>query len=78
MNHPENMILYPNPFTNEIYVSHPERVKYIQITDITGQTVKQFIFNGKSIVTENLSSGIYFIKIETHTGETIIRKMVNN
>ena len=77
-NNPENIILYPNPFTNEIYVSHPERVKNVQITDIIGQTVKQLIFNGNSIVTENLSSGIYFVKIETLSGKILIQKMVKN
>jgi len=73
-----NIQLYPNPFSNEIYISHPELVKSIQVTDIMGQIVKQASFNGKSIVTRNLSNGIYFITVERFTGEKTVHRMVNN
>jgi hypothetical protein len=77
-NNTNNIQLYPNPFKNEIYISHPELVKSIQITDVMGQIVKEASFNSKFIATENLCSGVYFITIETITGEKTIRKMVNN
>ena len=77
-NHANNIQLYPNPFKNVIYITQPEMVKNVQITDIFGQFVKQAIFNGKSIATENLSSGVYFITIETFAGEKTVYKMVNN
>jgi hypothetical protein len=77
-NNETNIQLYPNPFKNEIYISHPELVKNVQITDIMGQIVKQVNFNGKSINTENFSSGVYLVIIESFTGEKTVYRMVNN
>jgi hypothetical protein len=77
-NNETNIQLYPNPFKNEIYISHPELVKNVQITNVIGEIVKKEIFNGKSIVTKNLSNGVYFITIERFTGEKTVYRMVNN
>jgi len=77
-NDDDHIQLYPNPFKNVIYITHPESVKNVKITDIFGQTVKQATFNGKFIATENLSSGIYFVNIETVAGKKTVYKMVNN
>ena len=71
-----NIQVYPNPFSNEIYISQPNLVKSIQVTDILGQQKKNVIFNGKSILVEELSNGIYFITIESFAGEKLIRKVV--
>jgi len=68
--------LFPNPFSNEIQISHPDLVNSVQITDILGQKIKNTTYNGKSINTENLSSGIYIITLETLSGEKMIYKMV--
>jgi hypothetical protein len=70
--------LYPNPFTHEIQISDPNLVNSVQITDIMGQVVKNTVYNGKTITTENLSSGVYMVVIETHSGEKMIYKMVKN
>jgi len=72
------IVLYPNPFTNEIQISHPELVKCIQITDVVGQTIQNAIFNGKSIITEALSSGIYFVTVEGFNGGNVVYKMIKN
>jgi hypothetical protein len=71
-----NIQLYPNPFNNEIYISHPELVKNVQITNVMGQIIEKITFNGKYIATENLCSGIYFVTLETITSEKTIFKMV--
>jgi hypothetical protein len=77
INDVENIILYPNPFTNEIYINNPEMVKSVAIMDITGEKVKNVSFVGNPISTGDLSSGIYFVVIETITGEKLVYKMVN-
>jgi hypothetical protein len=77
-NNISNIQLYPNPFTNIIYVSHPELVKNVQIVDIMGKIVKQISFTGKYFTTENLGTGIYFVTIESITGDRTIYKMVKN
>jgi len=71
-----NPVLYPNPFTNEIYVNNPETVKTVQIFSAMGQKIEHVTFNGKSIKTDNLSSGVYFVTIETLVGDKLTHKMI--
>jgi hypothetical protein len=72
----DNVVLYPNPFTNEISVSNPSFVKSVVITNATGQIVKTVAFDGKTISTKELASGIYFVIIENHNGEKTVNKMI--
>jgi hypothetical protein len=76
-NDAENIILYPNPFTNEIYINNPEMVKSVEIMNITGDKLRNISFEGNPIFTRDLSSGIYFVIIETINGEKLVYKMVN-
>jgi len=71
-----NIRLYPNPFTDKIYISQPDLVQSVQITDMIGQQIKNVIFNGKSILVSELSNGIYFVTLESFTGEKLIQKVV--
>ena len=71
-----NIMLYPNPFNNAIYVSNPAMVQSIQIKNLTGQTVKDIMYDGKTISTDDLVSGIYFITIVGKTGDKIVHKLV--
>jgi hypothetical protein len=48
----------------------------VQITTLTGQNVKEVIFNGKTISTGDLASGIYFVTIEGYNGEKGVYKMI--
>jgi hypothetical protein len=77
MNHLSNLVLYPNPFTGEIHINHPELVKHIQITNTIGENIENVLFNGKSIITKNLSNGIYIVKIEFISGEKSFYKMIS-
>ena len=68
--------LYPNPFKNEINISTPSIVKSVQIMNLAGQSVKGVSLNGKSISTGELSNGVYFVIIESVSGEKAVHKMV--
>ena len=70
------VVLYPNPFTNEINISNPNAVKGIQITNAAGQKVKKVVFDGKSITTSELANGIYFVTIENFRGDMVVYKMI--
>ena len=72
----DDIVLYPNPFTNEINISNPAAVKSVTITNVAGQEIKQTVFNGKSISTEKFASGIYFVAVESVTGDKMVYKMV--
>ena len=71
-----NVVLYPNPFSNEISISHPELIKSVQITNAFGQKIKETIFVGKTINTGDLATGVYIVTIESVTGEKAMYKMI--
>ena len=73
---PSPIITYPNPFTNEIIVSNPELIKSIQITTVIGQKVKEEMITDKPISTEFLAKGIYFVTIESVSGDKVVHKMI--
>jgi hypothetical protein len=71
-----DIILYPNPFTNEININYPTMVKNVQITNFAGQKMKEVEFNGNIIKTGNLTNGVYFVVIESVAGNKAVYKMI--
>jgi len=71
-----NLELYPNPFRNEIMINIPGEVKSVQITNVIGQNINNINFDGKTIKTGKLNAGIYFVTIESHSGDKVVYKMV--
>ena len=63
-----DIIVYPNPFVNELYIRTGEsnEVVSIQISDISGQLVfEQIIDKGQSTIDlSKLNSGIYILRVE--------------
>ena len=68
--------LYPNPFKNEIYVSCENNIMNIEILNLAGQKIKNVVLNKNLINTSNLNNGVYFVVIETFSGEKSVYKMV--
>jgi hypothetical protein len=68
--------LYPNPFTNEIYIDNHDWVKNVQIMSVYGQKIKEFTLSGNKFTTSELPKGVYFIIIENFNGEKSVHKMV--
>jgi hypothetical protein len=73
-------IVYPNPTTGELTIDNGEReIEKIEIFDITGKKLSfQYFITSEfyhKINTSNLTSGIYFIKINTKKGE-IVKKII--
>jgi len=71
----QNMIIYPNPTKNEIFISSGFEIKSINIVNSIGQTVIRKNINNQSIAinVSDLSKGMYIIsvvsdnnKIENH------------
>ena len=71
-----NVVVYPNPFRNEIYINATKAIKNVSITNATGQKIKSVIFDGKAISTEELPQGVYFVTIEDLNGDKLIYKMI--
>ncbi len=62
--------VYPNPFKNELNIDSKLNLKNIEIYNAAGQKVLQS--KEKSISTQSLKTGVYFVKIQTDKGiETI-------
>ena len=78
----ENLTLYPNPFTNNINISNPigEPLK-IELYNTLGERIKSTIFendNPINIITIDLHSGMYMIRIEDEKGNRKLVKMIKS
>ena len=61
--------IYPNPVKDKLWLDNPNQIKInkIEIYDISGQIIKSFSFVGDFFDVENLSSGVYFVRISNET-----------
>ena len=73
-----NLNVYPNPFSNEIFVRNAEGVNRVIITNLIGQVVMDMPLNSETINTSNLSKGVYLVIFQGNNGERVVRKMVKN
>lgn len=69
--------LYPNPVENKLFINTEEKVNEVSVYTITGVKVynKQCSTNDVQLDVTKLTSGVYFIKIETNSGE-ITRRFI--
>jgi hypothetical protein len=79
-NTPTEVLVYPNPFTNEFTVqTNEEEIRSIEITDVNGVILyKQSNLTDSKIVLDvtSWSAGIYFLRIITNHNDLIIKKVV--
>ena len=70
--------VYPNPASAELFVKNENNIELsaIKITDLTGKTVAYQNSQLSSINISNLSKGMYFVTIETQTGNTFTSKII--
>lgn len=75
-----NIKLYPNPTTGKIYIETDEILNTYEVYNIVGQRLLRgtFISNEASISLENMSSGTYFIKLQTQKGTVVTEKIIKN
>lgn len=64
--------IYPNPVTNNLYISG--EFERLSLYTVNGALIIQS--KEKMISTEQLSSGVYMLKIDTKNGETVTRKII--
>jgi hypothetical protein len=71
--------LYPNPFSNNIQLESEVLVNSIEVVNTLGETVsnKQIDNKRAKVPLEELSSGLYFVKINAKEGQ-IIKKIIKN
>lgn len=73
------IIIYPNPVENKIFINFGNNAfERISITDLNGRVVLDLLENPPAeIEVSNLKSGMYFIRIETLSGN-IVKKFIKD
>ena len=69
--------LYPNPVSDRLFVKSTETIKAVIIYNVNGQLIKEVNTIDKSIDVAGIPSGLYFVKINTVSGETT-KKIIKN
>ncbi|ARV05273.1 hypothetical protein BTO04_00560 [Polaribacter sp. SA4-10] len=73
----EEIQFYPNPVLESISFNKPNDISQIKIYDLNGKLVlRENIYSNNSINIENLTSGIYIIKIFGKNGSIMNRKLI--
>ena len=72
----QKLVLYPNPVTNVLNITTSEAtiIEKVSLYNLTGQLIKSVEGNQKTVDMSDLSSGNYFVKIQTNQG--VINKKV--
>lgn len=73
----KNTVIYPNPASNFININAEENIQAVEILNISGQTVifENTSSNKAKLNVNNLSAGVYFVKVYTDT-ETTTQKII--
>jgi hypothetical protein len=75
--HNSEIMVYPNPATNDISISMPEKagmVLKVEILDVTARKVLKTVFVSERIDVGDLNNGLYFARMYTSNGETRVQK----
>jgi hypothetical protein len=74
----EDVVLYPNPATNELNVVYAANadIKNIAVYNIIGKALIVYKVSGNSanLNLENIPSGIYFVRLMNSHGEVVVTK----
>ena len=68
-----DIMIYPNPATDIIFVGGIQNIKSIKIYSILGSLEKE-VFNTNQVDISELSTGIHFIKVDN--GTVFTKKMI--
>lgn len=72
----ENTIsIHPNPTSDRFSVESKFKVNTLEILDITGKQIKLFVDDMVDYNIEDLTSGVYFVKLQTEKG-SITKKLL--
>lgn len=69
-----DVVIYPNPATNYFTINTKHQIESLKLFDVTGKCVHTT--TSKTIFTEGLNKGIYFIEILSEEGLRATKKMV--
>ena len=70
------MKVYPNPATNEIFISSSDKISTITITDVLGNMLLEEKNNTEKITVSLLPNGLYILRMTNNKGETTTQKLI--
>ena len=73
--------VYPNPFNDAVTISSNSFIKKATVVDILGKTVKTIESQSENITEVNLetvSNGLYFLTLESDTGQKKTIKLIKD
>lgn len=70
-----DVLVYPNPANDKLYLRANEEIKQIRIIDLQGREVIEYFADVEQINIETLTEGIYFIELTTSLGK-VTKKFV--
>ncbi|MCK7589071.1 T9SS type A sorting domain-containing protein [Subsaxibacter sp. CAU 1640] len=62
------LVIHPNPVTKVLNIQFNDDIQTVLIYDVLGHLIKTIKGNVRTIETDNLSSGHYLMKVQTHKG----------
>jgi len=68
---PSNVVLYPNPVQNILFIDADADISQVEIYNIQGQRIRIETTNNKAIDTDDLASGVYMLRITSEKGTSI-------
>lgn len=75
----QNIMLYPNPTYNSIFINNLPMYSAFVVIDASGKLVLEQNLNGSKVDVSNLLKGLYFYKVYDKAGNTISQgKLIKN
>lgn len=65
--------VYPNPFVDKLNIESEVEINSIQLIDILGKSIPVNLESDNSINTTTLSTGVYFLKLNSDSAAQVIR-----
>ena len=77
----ENLTIYPNPFNNHVNLKNDAGIMNVVVMDASGRMIysyNQGLINQLEIGTSSWANGIYFVTVESETGDVKTEMLVKN
>lgn len=72
----QDIVIYPNPFTDTITISGDVQLQSVVVYDLSGKMIKEFKGSEKTISLHSLTSGVYMVKLNMKNGSSKTVKAV--
>ncbi|MAN29261.1 MULTISPECIES: PQQ-dependent sugar dehydrogenase [Mesonia] len=75
----ENLVLYPNPTSGEVFLDAAENIQQVELFSIQGELLVKNSFahnSSRKLAFSNLASGLYLLKFTNYKEETATKQLI--